>query len=35
MPGQRRNRQEGAFPGTGNANIMRSEHRHQLGPWLG
>ncbi len=35
MPGSSANRQEGAFPPTGKANIMRGEHRHQLGPWLG
>jgi hypothetical protein len=31
MPGQRGKAQEGAFPNPGNANIMRGEHRHQLG----
>jgi len=32
MPEQRRKTQEGAFPDPGNANIIRGEHRHQLGP---
>jgi hypothetical protein len=41
MPGQRRKSARKAFPNPGNANIIRGEriirgeHRHQLGPWLG
>jgi len=34
MPGSSATRQEGAFPQRGKANIMRGEHRHQLGPWI-
>ncbi len=31
MPDGSANRQEGAFPKGDKANIMRGEHRHQLG----
>jgi hypothetical protein len=35
MPGQRCKSARKAFPNPGNANIIRGEQRHQLGPWLG